>query len=334
MDHRPLLMRGDPTEDRRGLELVGQQLLIVGDLASVDPGIGPVDAGPTGDLGDRGRVVAGDHLELDALLLEEGEDLGSIGTHGVLEQHQAHRRAARRQLLVMPAVVGAGDEQDAQAGGGRLGGPGLLGVVIVVEEDVGGAEVIGAAIAELGGGPLASRRERQVAGDLPPLGGGVVGDDRLERGVGRRVRRAERAEHLGGIGIGGAADRLDRRQADLTRGDRAGLVEAQGVDPGEQLDRGQLLRQRLAAGEGDHPGDEAEAREQHEAVGHHGDRCGNGGLERILPDDRVVTELAEQQQHRRRRDDEREPAQDDVDPARSSLPAISNRRASSESLAA
>ena len=97
--------------------------------------------GPTGDLGDRGRVVAGDHLELDALLLEEGEDLGSIGTHGVFEQHEAHRRAARRQLLVVPAVVGAGDEQDAQAGGGRLGGPGPVGFVIVVEEDVGGTEV-------------------------------------------------------------------------------------------------------------------------------------------------------------------------------------------------
>ncbi len=315
MDHRPLLVRGDAAEDRGGLELVGEFVLVVGDLASVDPRVGTVDAGPTGDLGDRGRVVAGDHLELDALLLEEGEDLGSIGTHGVLEQHQAHRRAARRQLLVVPAVVGSGDEQDAETSRCGVGGSSLFGGIALVEEDVGRTEIEGAAIAELGCRPLSGRREREVAGDLPPLGGGVVGDDRLERGVGRRVRRAERAEHLGGIGIGGVADRLDRRQADLAGGDRAGLVEAQGVDPGEQLDRGQLLGQRLAAGEGDHPGDEAEAREQHQAVGHHGDRCGNGGLERISPHDRVVAELAEQQQHRRRRNDEREPAQDDVDPA-------------------
>ena len=170
-------------------------------------------------------------------------------------------------------------------------------------------------MAELGCCPLSGRRERQVAGDLPPLGCGVMGDDRLERGVGRRVRCAERPEHLRSVSVGRVADRLDRRQADLAGGDRAGLVEAQGVDPGEQLDRGQLLGQRLATGEGDHPGDEAEAREQHQAVGHHGDRCGNGGLERISPHDRVVAELAEQQQHRRRRNDEREPAQDDVDPA-------------------
>ena len=96
MDHRPLLVRGDAAEDRGGLELVGEFVLVVGDLASVDPRVGAVDSGPAGDLGDRGGIVAGDHLELDTLLFEEREDLGSIGSHGVLEEHEAHRCVVRR----------------------------------------------------------------------------------------------------------------------------------------------------------------------------------------------------------------------------------------------
>ncbi|MGB0502241.1 MAG: alpha-isopropylmalate synthase regulatory domain-containing protein, partial [Acidimicrobiales bacterium] len=48
-------MRGDAAEDRGGLELVGEFVLVVGDLASVDPGIGPVDAvfKAIGELVDR-----------------------------------------------------------------------------------------------------------------------------------------------------------------------------------------------------------------------------------------------------------------------------------------
>ena len=48
-----------------------------------------------------------------------------------------------------------------------------------------------------------------------------------------------------------------------------GLVEAHDVDPGQPLDRGQLLHQHLAPGEGERRDPEGDAREQHEALGHH-----------------------------------------------------------------
>ena len=210
MDHRPLLVRGDAAEDCCGLELVGEFVLVVGDLASVDPGIGPVDASPTGDLGDRGGIVAGDHLQLDTLLLEERKDLRGVGSHGVLEEHEAHRCTARRQFVIIPALVSAGDEQDAETGRCGVSGSSLLLDVAFVEEDVGRAEIEGAAIAELGCRPLPGRREREVAGDLPPLGCRVVGNDRLQGGVGRRVRCPERPEHLRSVSVGRVADRFDR----------------------------------------------------------------------------------------------------------------------------
>ena len=124
--------------------MVGEFVLVVGDLAGVDPGIGPVDASPTGDLGDRGGIVAGDHLQLDTLLLEERKDLRGVGSHGVLEEHEAHRCTARRQFVIIPALVSAGDEQDAETSRCGVSGSSLLLDVAFVEEDV-GAEIEGAA---------------------------------------------------------------------------------------------------------------------------------------------------------------------------------------------
>ena len=77
-------------------------------------------------------------------------------------------------------------------------------------------------------------------------------------------------------------------------GERAGLVEAHDVDPGEALDRGQLLHQHLAAGERHRREHEGDAGEQHEALGHHRDHAGDGRAQRGV--ELVVAELAPEQQ--------------------------------------
>ncbi len=53
--------------------------------------------------------------------------------------------------------------------------------------------------------------------------------------------------------------------------ERAGLVEADDVDPGEPLDGRELLDEHLASGQRDRGDPEGDARQQHEALGHHAD---------------------------------------------------------------
>ena len=60
---------------------------------------------------------------------------------------------------------------------------------------------------------------------------------------------------------------------------RAGLVEADDVDPGQGLDRGQLLDEHLAAAEADDADGEGDAGQQHQALGDHGHDAGHGPAE-------------------------------------------------------
>ena len=60
-------------------------------------------------------------------------------------------------------------------------------------------------------------------------------------------------------------------------GERAGLVQAEGVDAREDLDGGQLLNKHPTAGQSQGSGGEIDAREQDEPLGHHADHPGDGG---------------------------------------------------------
>ena len=95
-------------------------------------------------------------------------------------------------------------------------------------------------------------------------------------------------------------------------GERAGLVETDDVDAGEALDRRQLLHEHVAAGQGDRRDREREARQQHEAFGHHRDDTGDHARHR-LPPAFVRAELAEREQRRGRQQRPRHVAQDRVD---------------------
>ena len=88
MDHGPLLVRRHATEDRGPFQDVGELLLILGEGSGIDPRVGVVDPGPSGDCGDCCGVVAGDHLENDTLFAEELEDLRCVGPNRVLEVNE------------------------------------------------------------------------------------------------------------------------------------------------------------------------------------------------------------------------------------------------------
>ena len=91
------------------------------------------------------------------------------GSDRVLEMHQTHGVALLGQRLARPRSIGPRHEQDAGPGGGSLFGPGPGVVVVVVEQDVGRAEVVGAPPLELRGRPLPGRRERQALAESPAV---------------------------------------------------------------------------------------------------------------------------------------------------------------------
>jgi hypothetical protein len=78
-------VRVDPPEHRRADDRVGQCLLLGRQVAGVDQGIGAAEPHPLADRADRARVVAGDHLEGDALGGEEVERLVGVGADLILE---------------------------------------------------------------------------------------------------------------------------------------------------------------------------------------------------------------------------------------------------------
>ena len=172
--------------------------------------------------------------------------------------------------------------------------------------------MVGGPAVEVGGRPFAGRREGNH-GCGTPARGWKVGGEGGERRIGRRVGRCHGADRVGGLAVGGGADRLEAREGDLTGGDGAGLVQAERVDSCQQLHRGQLAGQGLTTGQGDHADDEGEACQQDQAVGHHGHGGGHRAPQRLLPEV-LGDEEPEQQQACRRGDDHGQPAEDGVHP--------------------
>ncbi len=100
---------------------------------------------------------------------------------------------------------------------------------------------------------------------------------------------------------------------DVAVGQRAGLVQAHDVDPGQPLDSGQLLHQGLPPGQRHGRDHEREARQQHQALGHHADERGHRAGDGVLPGLVVrAAELAPQQERTDDEHDERDPAQQRV----------------------
>ncbi len=77
-------------------------------------------------------------------------------------------------------------------------------------------------------------------------------------------------------------ERADLGQPHAVLGERAGLVRADDVDPGQALDRRQLLHQALALPEPDHADREGDAGEQDEALGHHRHERGDHAADRVV----------------------------------------------------
>ncbi len=127
-----------------------------------------------------------------------------------------------------------------------------------------------AVLAERRRAPLACRRERDEPGASPGVRRRERRRDRVQRRVAVLVGRERRERGLDRRLI---VEPFDAVEHDVPVGERAGLVEADHVDPGQPLDRGQLLDEHLATSQRDRGDPEGDARQQHETLGNHARRC-------------------------------------------------------------
>ena len=123
-----------------------------------------------------------------------------------------------------------------------------------------------------------------------------------------RRRRAARARR----GSPAPPSGSDLLHGERAVGERPGLVEADDVEAGERLDRGQALDERSAAADARGGHREDEARQQHEALGHERDDAGDGRRHGLAHGD-VVRAQRVQQQDRDRDHDRDHQAQQPVD---------------------
>ena len=153
------------------------------------------------------------------------------------------------------------------AGSGAAGG----------EQDLRRPHHPAALVLEGGAAPLAGRRERH--GARPGPAGRRVrtrppGRPAWRSGGGRRPGR--RARTAARSPVWPPRRSRWRAKRDRAVGEGAGLVEAHDVDPGQALDRGQLLDEHLAAGQAQRGDEEGDAGEQHEPLGDHAHQRGHG----------------------------------------------------------
>ena len=143
--------------------------------------------------------------------------------------------------------------------------------------------------------PLAGRGERDELVDGPVVGCGVLPHDRLLTGVGSWLGGGDGAERLLGP-VAAISHRHERGHLHDGFGQRARLVQADDVDPGEPLDSRQFLHQDVVASQPHDAHCERDAGQQDEPLGHHGDEPGDraaDGLRHPVGDPELVDEQAD-----------------------------------------
>ncbi len=270
----------DGVDDRRR-HVVGVHVLGEGVGGGDDVG---AHAELAGDLDGDGGVVAGDHLDGDALGLDRVDRRLAVIARRVEHRQDAEQRPG------LAAVLGAGDGERPVALGGE-GGDGVLDLLRHVGRRLrqvddrlrgalGDGQFLALRVLDRRLGALGHRVEggEELVG--PGLGGVRVLQALDDAGVDRVVVLEARGEGAGeddvlGVG-GGEQDRVAELQ--LVLGQRAGLVGAEDVDAGHLLDGGEAGDDRLLLRE-------------REGAERHGDREDRGHGDRDRGDEQDEDEL-------------------------------------------
>ena len=280
--HRALAVGLDAAEHDALVERVGEFGCVRGQLACVERLVGLAEAEGFGDGADAARVVAGDDLHLDALVVEVLECLRGVGAHLLREHDEGARRQLAGRAVGVDARLRLGEQQNASAARADLGRALTVGAV-GVEQDVGGAHDPVAVPGERDARPLRRGTERRPRLDAPARR--IA--ERVLDGEHRRVRVLvgvrEGRECLLRTALVGVTERFDTIECHAGFGEGARLVGADDIDAREALDRWQLVDEALTAPEADDADGERDGRQQHEALGHHRGQCGHHAEDGLLP---------------------------------------------------
>ncbi len=319
LDERALLVGLDAREHDAALGGHAELARLAGQLGTCDDPPRRLEPGRAGDRLDRDRAVAGDHLDGDPGLTQEGDRLGRGVAHALGQRDQTDRlegRDARRAVTGLGEGLACPSEQQHAA---LLAcahvheGCDLPRIGDVLEQDVRCAEHLRLARPQGEAAPLPARRERHL--DLHAELHAAKGlRDRVGGRVAAGEARRERAELVAHLRLGVPAERHDLVERERAVGQRAGLVDADHVDAGERLDGREPLDEGSTPGHACGADREGDGGEQHEALGHERDTAGRRGRHGF-PDRRlVVAQRGEQPDGDRHHHDHEQP-QEAVDVA-------------------
>jgi hypothetical protein len=302
LDHAPFPVGRDAPDHVVLAQEAPELALVLRELRSVDGPLADVDAGVRGDRGDGLRPVAREHLEANALRLEERDRVVGVRPEALRQDDDAEElQPSRRRSIHVRAAEGcvrACKPEHAAAGAHLLvDACGYL----AERQELGRPEDVRHAT-EPERAPAAPRREGRLALRLPrramePLA------DRAERPVPHPRARRELAEGEREPFLLDPGRRHDVDHAQLRLGQRARLVEANHIHRGQRLQGVELLCQRATARHPHCREGKREAHEQDRALRHERDDRGDGRRHRLahrrvtLPE-RVGEQRAERDHHR------------------------------------
>ena len=204
--------------------------------------------------------------------------LRDVALHPLVEQHQrdrVHVASARRR----PGHRRPGQQEDADPAC-RVPGHDRQHRVVRSERTSGAPSTSQPTRRELSRRPLPHREKGTIARSAVDAGLGTARRSPSVSGCGCGSAEtiAASTASTSSSGVDGKADHVDAGHLGL--GERACLVDAEHVDPGQPLDGRQLLHEEPAAAEPDDPDGEGDARQEHEALGEHRDDPGDSAHHR------------------------------------------------------
>ncbi|OIQ74835.1 hypothetical protein GALL_435080 [mine drainage metagenome] len=226
------------------------------------------------DLADGGRMVSREDLDRDALGVEVAQCFGRIGANLLGQQNQGGRNEMVRQPVGHQPARGPGEKKHAPPRLGMLLHAASYGVATgtIRQQHIRRAKNPGAQLIQCRAAPFACRRERHGIGNGMGLFPRVGTPDRQQGGIRLELGGRQGRQRVHRIGM--VAQHFDIFEPGLSLGQRAGLVEADHVDPGQRLGRREVLHQRPMAGQPDGAYRQGEAGQKHQPLRHHRDHAG------------------------------------------------------------
>ena len=244
-------------------------------------------------------IVPTDDLHRHSLTAEICQGIRRVLTDDVGKAAQAQNLQRTRNVLPLDDASGPGQQQHPQPfPGGGFYPLAYHGGHFPLQHKGGRAQHQRCAILK-GDGRLFPRGRKGERGGYFRLHGGNAPAQRFQRG-GRIIKSAQKASQLPAQVRLLAPHWLQPFQGHVPLGKGAGLVQAQGVHPGQGFNAVKFLHQRPLASQAYHAHRQRHAGQKNQPLGNHANHGGYGGRHRLRKRHMGQIELFEEQQRSQR----------------------------------